>query len=334
MRKKKIDLITAVATLAAYVVLAVVLALVVFPAYADEPQFPTGSRFGLVPPAGMIAAKTFQGFVDADNKAAILINTLPGGAYANMEKTLAPDALKKQGITLEKRETLQLAIGNGILITGTQAAPDKTTYRKWLLLVAAPDTTAVISVQVPEQSKAYSEAAVRAALNTLTQRANVPVAEMLTMLPFTVGDLAGFRVANVIPGRALLLIDKPDYPHMVVTQDMPEYVYDARCTIVAVPGSSSDKEARANFARAAFASIGGIKDVQITMAEPVRFEHQDGFETVAHAKDVNTGADLMVVQWLRFGSGSSLQMVGIARATIWEDELARLRTVRDSIEGR
>lgn len=334
MREKKVDLITAVTTLAAYVALAVVLALVVLPAYADEPQFPTGSRFGLVPPAGMIAAKTFQGFVDEENKAAILIATLPGGAYASMEKTLAPDALKKQGITLEKRETLQLAIGNGVLITGTQVAPDKTTYRKWLLLVAAQDTIGVISVQVPEQSKAYSDAAVRAALNTLTQRANVPVAEMLTMLPFTVGDMAGFRVANVIPGRALLLIDKPDYPHMVVTQDLPEYLYDARCTIVAVPGSSSDKEARANFARAAFASIGGIKDVQITMAEPVRFEHQDGFETVAHAKDVNTGADLMVVQWLRFGTGSSLQMVGIARAAIWEDELSRLRTVRDSIGGR
>jgi hypothetical protein len=101
---------------------------------------------------------------------------------------------------------------------------------------------------------------------------------------------------------------------------------------VAAPGGSSDKEARANVARAAFAAIGGIKDVQITMAEPVRLDHQDGFETVAHAKDAATGADLMVVQWLRFGRGSFLQMVGISRAAIWEDELSRLRTMRASIE--
>jgi hypothetical protein len=147
-----------------------------------------------------------------------------------------------------------------------------------------------------------------------------------------VGDLAGFRVVNVIPGRAMLLIDKPDYPHMIATQDLPEYLYDARCTIVAAPGGSNDKEARANVARAAFASIGGLKDVQITMAEPVRLDHQDGFETVAHAKDANTGADLMVVQWLRFGHGSFLQMVGISRAAIWEDELSRLRTMRASVE--
>ena len=335
MHKKKVDLIIAATTSAASValagVLAVVLALVVFPAYADEPQFPIGSRFGLVPPPGMIASKTFPGFIDDDNKAAILITTLPGGAYAEMEKTLAPDALKKQGITFDKREALQLAIGNAVLITGTQTAPDKTTYRKWLLLVAAHDTTAVVSVQVPEQSKAYSDAAVRAALNTLTQRANVPITEMLTMLPFRVSDLAGFRVANVIPGRALLLIDKPDYPHMVVTEGLPEYVYDARCTIVAAAGGPGDKEARANFARVVFGAIGGIKDVQITMAEPVRLEQQDGFETVAHAKDANTGADLMVVQWLRFSGGSFLQIVGIARAAVWEDELSRLRAMRASI---
>jgi len=232
MSKKKADLIIAAAALAA----TLLFALFVFPAYAAEPEFPTGSRIGLVPPPGMIAAKTFPGFVDADNKAAILITAMPGGAYAEMEKTLTPDALKKQGITLEKREDLQLTIGKAVLITGTQVAPDKTKYRKWLLVAATPAGTAVVSVQVPVQNKTYSDATVRSALDTLALRNNVSEAELLTMLPFTVGDMAGFRVANVIPGRALLLIDKPDYPHMVATQDMPEYLYDARCTIVAAPG--------------------------------------------------------------------------------------------------
>ncbi len=309
-----------------------VLALFTVPASAADPVFPTGSRFGLVPPAGMVAAKTFPGFVDIHNKAAILITALPGGAYAEVEKTLTADALKKQGITVEKRDTLQLAVGTAVLVVGTQLAPDKTPYRKWLLLAEAHNLTAIVSVQVPEQSKAYSDAAVRAALNSLAQRAKVPETELLTMLPFTVGDLAGFRIVNVIPGRALLLIDRPDYPHMVVTPDLPEYVYDARCTIVAAPGGPTADDARANFARAAFGAIGGIKDIQFTMAEPVRLDHQDGFETVAHAKDAGTGVDMMVVQWLRFGNGSFLQMVGIARAPIWDSELARLRSVRASIE--
>jgi hypothetical protein len=330
MTKTKSHSIALIATLAAIIVVA----LSAFPAAAAEPVFPTGSRIGLVPPPGMIAAKTFPGFVDTDNKAAILITALPAGAFGEVEKTLTADALKKQGITMEKRQALQLAIGNAVLVVGTQVAPDKTPYRKWLLLAEAHDVTAIVSVQVPQQSKAYSDAVLREAFNSLALRAKVPNAELLTMLPFTVGDLAGFRLMNVIPGRALLLIDRPDYPHMVATPDLPELVYDARCTILAAPGGPSDKAAQSNFARTTFAAIAGIKDVQITMAEPVRLDQQDGFETVAHAKDVNTGADLMVVQWLRFGNGSFLQMVGVARAAIWDSELARLRSMRSSIAMR
>ncbi len=330
MTTTKAPFIAIVTTLATFFVMAPL----AWPAMAAAPVFPTGSHIGLVPPPGMVAAKTFPGFVDADKKAAILMTALPAGAYGDVEKTLTADALKKQGITVEKRESLQLAIGNAVLIVGTQVAPDKTPYRKWLLLADAHNLTAMVSVQVPEQSKAFSNAVVRAALNSLALRTTVPDSELLTMLPFTVGDMAGFRLANVIPGRAMLLIDRPDYPHMVATPDMPEYVYDARCTILAAPGGPTDRDGQSNFARAAFAAIGGIKDVQITMAEPVRLDHQDGFETVAHAKDAATGVDLMVVQWLRFGNGSVLQMVGVARAAIWDSELSRLRSMRASIELR
>jgi hypothetical protein len=62
----------------------------------------------------------------------------------------------------------------------------------------------------------------------------------------------------------------------------------------------------------------------------VRIDSQEGFETVASAKDDSTGAKLIVVQWLRFG-GESLQMIGISRADIWDTELSRMRAMRDSI---
>jgi hypothetical protein len=330
MIKSKSHFIAAIAVMAT--ILAV--ALPAFPATAAEPVFPTGSRIGLVPPPGMVAAKTFPGFVDTENKAAMLITALPAGGFDQVEKTLSADALKKQGITLEKREELQLAVGKAVLVVGTQTAPDKTPYRKWLLLADAHAFTVIVSVQVPQQSKAYPDDVLRASFNSLALRAKVPDSELLTMLPFTVGDLAGFRVMNVIPGRALLLIDRPDYPHMVATPELPEFVYDARCTILAAQGGPSDKEAQSDFARTAFTAIGGIKNVQITMAEPVRLDQQDGFETVARAKDAQTGADMMVVQWLRFGNGAFLQMVGIARAALWDSELARLRNMRASIAVR
>lgn len=302
------------------------------PAAAAMPIFPPGSRIGMVPPAGMTESKTFPGFVDLDKNAGIIINELPPGAYADLQKSFAGDELKKRGLTVEKRETLQLGIGQGDLIVGTQIAPDKTVYRKWLVLVPTADFTVLITAQAPEQGSRYSDSVVRAALATLAVRGQIPEAEFLGLLPFKVGDLAGFHIGNIIPGRALLLIDAPKNPHMVVTEGLPEYEFDARFIVTAGPGGPSSVEDRASLARNAFNTIQGIKDVQFTMAEPVRIDNQEGFETVASAKDVATGASLMVIQWLRFGGSAFLQMVGISRADIWDRELSRMRTLRDGID--
>jgi hypothetical protein len=300
-------------------------------AAAPAPIFPPGSHIGLVPPPGMVPSKTFPGFIDPnDNGVGMVIGSIPAGAYDEMQKTFTPDGLKKQGITLEKRDTIQLSIGQGLLLVGTQRFPDKKVVRKWLLFVPMQQIIIGITMQAPVTS-AYSDAVVRAAFATIVARANVPQSEYLSLLPFTVGDFAGFRLMNVIPGRAVLLVDAPAYPHMVVTEGLPDYEFDARSIIAAVPNSPGSVEERADFARLAFGTIGGIKNIQMTMSEPVRIDEGEGFETVARAKDGANGADLMVVQWLRFGNAQSLQIVGISRAEIWDRELARLRTIRDSI---
>src|SRR5271169_5719939 len=81
------------------------------PALAADPIFPPGSRLGLVPPAGMIPSDKFDGFADPDKDAAILITVLPAGAYPQIEKSLDVEALRKKGVTLEKREAMQLDFG-------------------------------------------------------------------------------------------------------------------------------------------------------------------------------------------------------------------------------
>jgi hypothetical protein len=311
---------------------AVVFALLLFavPARAAEPIFPIGSHIGLVPPPGMVMSKKFPGFEDSANDAIIIFATLPGTAYAEMEKSPVPQALKAQGVTVAKREPIQLKVGNGFLVTGNQVTGNKH-YRKWLLVAPVGNLTALVSVQVPEKNATYSDAVVRAALMTLAVRAKVPESEDLSLLPFTIGNLSGFRIQGIVPGRALLLIDSPAYPKLSVTGGVPEPNLNARFIVTAVPGGPQDTSDQAGFARFAFGTIGGIKDVQITMSEPVRIENQQEFETVAQAKDAITGIDIMVVQWLRFGGNGFLQMVGIARADLWNSELSRLRALRDSI---
>ena len=83
-----------------------------------------------------------------------------------------------------------------------------------------------------------------------------------------------------------------------------------------------------------FDQIAGISNVQIQDAEPLRINGQAGYETLASAKDPESGGDLKVVQWLRFGSGGYMQMIGVAHAALWPDLFTRMRTVRDSVEPK
>jgi hypothetical protein len=374
MRNSRFRSITAGAGLAV-LLLSLVVAM---PSRAAEPAFPPGSRIGLVPPTGMVISDAFAGFADPEKNAAILIATLPAAAYSQLDKTLDTEELRKQGISLEKREPMRLDAGKGFLLTGRQVA-GKERYRKWLLVLAAGDITALVSVQVPESDTAYPNNIVRAALATLAVRQKVPEQEQLGLLPFTVGDLAGFRVDAVLPGRALVLSaaaaetpkdaskeseEAPKEPKEAkdskeaakdTSKEAPKEPkeakdskeaakdsskeaaarsFDARLLIAAAPGGPAEADDRSSFARTSFAEIGGIRDVRITMSEPLRIGGQSGYQTMAEAKDARSGADVMVVQWLRFGSGGFLQMTGIARADAWTSTLSRLRAVRDSVQPK
>jgi hypothetical protein len=174
------------------------------PMHGAEP-YPPGSRIGLTAPTGMVTSKTFFGYEDADNNAAIILVALPVQAYADLDKSVTIDALKRQGVTFETREAVPLSTGKAFLVIGRQEI-DKTKVRKWILVASSPALTALVTVQIPEAAKAvYPDAAVRAALATLAIRAAVPIEEQLGLLPIKVGDLAGFRIAGVVPGRAVML---------------------------------------------------------------------------------------------------------------------------------
>jgi len=70
------------------------------------------------------------------------------------------------------------------------------------------------------------------------------------------------------------------------------------------------------------------------MSEPLRIGGQSGFQTTAQAKDAQSNTDIMVAQWLRFGGGAVMQIIGMAKAEGWTSTLSRMRTIRDSIDPK
>src|SRR5262249_41920899 len=86
-------------------------------ARAADTAYPPGSRIGLAPPAGMVTSKSFFGYEDPNTNAAIILLALPAQAYADLDKSVTADALKRQGVTLETREDVPLSIGKAFLVT-------------------------------------------------------------------------------------------------------------------------------------------------------------------------------------------------------------------------
>jgi hypothetical protein len=300
---------------------------------AADAVFPIGSRVGLVPPPGMKPSTNFVGFEDPENEAAILVAAFPPEAFSALDKSMVPDTLKKQGI--DTREPMAVAGTTGFLLTGKQAAGG-TSYSKWMLVAPADGVTALVTVRAPEQNKIYTDQTVRATLATLAVRASVPDSERLSLLPFKVGDLAGFHIDDVLPGRALMLVDvtagggQSGKAPQDGNKEPSGQPINARFLIAALPGGPNEVKDHDNFARVTFDQIGGITDVRVQDAEPLRIGGQSGYETLAKAKDAQ-GADIMVVQWLRFGTGGYMQMIGVAHADLWPGMFTRLRQIRDSV---
>jgi hypothetical protein len=294
-------------------------------AAAAEPIFPTASRIGMIPPPGMSASAAFPGFEDRDSNSFIRLIALPGKAFAEIEKTLSSETLKKQGLAIEKRESFTMPAGKGILVIAQQNTGSER-IRKWLLIAPLGELTALASVEVPLSVTRYPPAAIRAALQTLTTRANVPAEEQLTQVPFKMGDLSGFRVVRVVPGMALQLTEGPkdeleasEQPHLVIS---------------VAPGGPQQPGDREKFARLALGGLPAFKELRLVSSDSMRIGGMPGHEVRANGKDPKTGADIEIVQWLRFGSGAYMRIVAFAPKENWAAALARFRAVRDGLEPR
>jgi hypothetical protein len=296
------------------------------PARAADVKFPTGSRVGIAPPPGMMASQSFFGFEDRDNSVAIIIVALPAEAYSEIDKTTNAETLKKQGVIFEKREELSLPVGKAFLVAGRQEV-EQLKLRKWILVASTPELTAIVTAQVPDTATtAYPEDVVRAALSSVSVRPTVPVDEQLSLLPFKVSDLAGFRVGGLLTGRALMLTD--------ATPEATGPTVDPHMVIAIAPGGPAQATDRDEFAREVFSTIPNLKEVRINSSEPLRMGQQQGHQIMAVGKDNASGTDVTIVQWLRFGSGAYMHMIGVAPTGAWTPAYARFREVRDGIEQR
>jgi len=302
-----------------------ILLALVSPAWSLDVIYPIGSRVGLAPPPGLTVSKSFSGFEDRSNRVAVVIAALPAAAYREIEQSATSEVLQKQGMTIEAREEVSYPLGKGFLVRGKLEIENQPVH-KWILILSADDLTALVTIQVPVAAQShYPDDAIRTALASLAVRDSIPAEERLSLLPFRVSELAGFKVGGVMAGRAVMLTDGSPQ------QSVPSL--DTHIMIAVGPGGPAQAADRGRFAHEVF-EVPNLKNVKITSSEALRIGGQQGHQIMASGRDSATGEEVKVVQWLRFGGGGYLHLLGAARSEGWIEAYGRFRRVRDGIELR
>ncbi|MBS0245962.1 MAG: hypothetical protein JSR61_05020 [Proteobacteria bacterium] len=290
---------------------------------AAETTFPPGLRIGLTVPGDLKISTRFPGFEDTDRKVAVTILDMPLAALEGLERS----AFTKTQSEVQnlKREAFPFENGIGVLVSGA-ATENGVKVHKWFLIASSAtgpvrDLATLISVQVPDDAmNVYSDAVIRAALRSVTFRPT-PLMEQLGLLPFKLGDMAGFRVLTVLPTGGVILIDGD-------SDDITSNPY----VIVAIGRGAPESGDRGRFA-ADLLSQAPLRNLQIQSSEAMRISNGPGHEIRAKAENV-TGKPVKLVQWVRFGGSGFVRVIGVASEARWDDLFNRFRAVRDGVEPR
>jgi hypothetical protein len=293
------------------------------PALAADIVFPPGVRVGMTPLVGLVRSKNFAGFETEDGSVKVLVAELPAEAYGEVANAFKTNAASAGGV---KPESLETAAGLAYY-TAEDAREGAGNVRRYSMILPGTGFSGYVAVQVPENAtKIFSDDAVRQMFASATVRQQVPVEEQLGMMPFNVSELSAFRnVRALAGGAALVLADGEETTGLEAAPFM----------VIGLIGSSpAQPDDRGRFAQQIAATIPGIRDGRITMNEPVRIDGAAGFETRIDATSGKDNIPVTVVQWLRFGGGNSLRIIGSAPRDQWSSAFPRFRAVRDGILPR
>ena len=267
---------------------------------------------------------TGAGFADPARGAMLLVTELSLQSYARVMQDFSSERM--QGMELVAREMIALPSGDGLLVVARQTE-NGVALRKWALLTRTEDMTAIVVATLPETAReAYPDAALRAALGSVTVRAKLSPDEMLAVLPYRLDDLGGFRLLRASPdGTAVLTFGPND---TTLPAEQPYFMVAPRA-VEPPPAAERDR-----FAQRVLTGFVNRPDLRIVRSEEIRIGGAPGHEIVAEGRDPATGDELMTVQWLRFGAGV-VQMFGVARKDNWAESCrACARCATDSRAGK
>ena len=134
--------------------------------------------------------------------------TAPTEEWDAISERYELENLGAQGFSDADREPIEVeGASEAFLVRGAQRLQQSLTVDKWVVAARGADQTAIVIAQRVPLQPAYTKQAIEAALETVSLRAPPSLEEQIGALPFSIGDLAGFRPVRVTGGNSVLLTE-------------------------------------------------------------------------------------------------------------------------------
>jgi hypothetical protein len=97
-------------------------------------------------------------------------------------------------------------------------------------------------------------------------------------------------------------------------------------------GAPAAPDDRARFARDLLSNA-PLRELSVASIEPMRLNGLTTVEIRANAKNL-LGDPVRLVQWIRFGAGGYMRIIGVVAPDNWDQLFNRFRAVRDGLAPR
>ncbi len=273
-----------------------------------------GSRLAIVPPEGFVPSDYFAGFENPELGASILFGEMPPVAYAQLRGGFSPEALAARGLTMQSFEELDGTPFQGILITAEQTAAG-VLYRKWLVVIADPDLTGIVTFTVPEAAIAQlGEATIRAsALSLRTVKASVDPVEALSFRPI---ETERFRIANAQAGNTILYTETP------AATEGEKVIFVISASFQHMPTASLW-----DYSDALINSIEAVEVVETEQEKLIKVDDLSGYETVSRCQYRDSGQPCALFHIVALDEQRYFRFLGIVPGEDIGGYLSEFRTL-------
>ena len=127
---------------------------------------------------------------------------------------------------------------------------------------------------------------------------------------------------QALPSGGVIIVDGP-------ANDLGRQPY---MLISVGTGAPTGPDDRARFARDVLANA-PLRELSVTSIEAMRLNGLTAIEIRATAKNLR-GDPVKLVQWIRFGAGGYMRIIGVVAPDDWDRLFNRFRAVRDGIALR